>query len=104
LYPFIDNEHGGSIDGMIRAVDVGLKAAGPDTIIIPGHGPAATKKELVEFRHVLQSIRDSVAKLKSEGKDEKATIAAKPSASYDAKWGQFVINPDLFVHLVYSGL
>jgi glyoxylase-like metal-dependent hydrolase (beta-lactamase superfamily II) len=104
LYPFIDNEHGGSIDGMIKAVDAGLKVAGAETIIVPGHGPVARKADLVEFRRVLQSIRDSVAKLKAEGKDEKATVSAKPSAEYDAKWGNFVINPDLFVHLVYSGL
>jgi glyoxylase-like metal-dependent hydrolase (beta-lactamase superfamily II) len=104
VYPFIDNEHGGSIDGMIRAVDAGLKIAGPNTIIVPGHGPVANRLELMAFQAMLTSIRDDVAELKRAGKDEQAAIAAKPSASYDAKWGQFVINPDFFVHLVYSGL
>ena len=31
-------------------------------------------------------------------------IAAKPTAAYDAKWGQFVISPDLFTRLVYEGV
>lgn len=104
VYPFIDNEHGGSIDGMIRAVDVGLKVAGPNTIIVPGHGPAGNKQDLVAFRSMLQTIRDNVSALKTSGKSEKDAIAAKPTAAYDAKWGNFVINPDFFVHLVYSGL
>lgn len=104
IYPFIDNEHGGSIDGMIRAADLSLKMAGPDTIIIPGHGPAATRGELEEYRSMLQAIRDNVARLKREGKDRDAVIAAKPSADYDAKWGQFLIDPAFFTRLVYDGL
>jgi hypothetical protein len=31
-------------------------------------------------------------------------LAAKPTAAYDAIWGQFVINPDLFTKLAYQGL
>ena len=104
VYPFIDNEHGGSIDGMLRAVDVGLKVAGPDTLIVPGHGPVSKRDDLAEFRRVLQTIRDRVARLKAGGADEQAAIAAKPTAEFDAKWGHFVINPDFFVHLVYDGL
>lgn len=104
VYPFIDNTHGGSIDGMLKAVDVGLEVAGPDTLIVPGHGSVSTRKELAEFRRVLQTIRDRVHSLKTQGMDEQAAIAAKPTAEFDEKWGQFVINPDFFVHLVYAGL
>jgi hypothetical protein len=32
------------------------------------------------------------------------TIAAKPTAPFDAKWGQFVITPALFTKLVYQGV
>jgi hypothetical protein len=31
-------------------------------------------------------------------------VAAKPTAPYDAKYGNFVINPDFFTRLVYAGL
>ena len=31
-------------------------------------------------------------------------VAAKPTAAYDAKWGQFVINPPFFTKLVYEGV
>ena len=53
---------------------------------------------------MLQAIRDNVARLKREGKDRDAVIAAKPSADYDAKWGQFLIDPAFFTRLVYDGL
>jgi glyoxylase-like metal-dependent hydrolase (beta-lactamase superfamily II) len=104
IYPFIDNEHGGSIDGMIRAADLSLKMAGPRTIVIPGHGPPATRADLEEYRTMLQTIRDNVAKLKKQGKDRDAVIAAKPSSQFDAKWGQFLIDPAFFTRLVYDGL
>jgi len=43
-------------------------------------------------------------KLKKQGKSLAETIAAKPTAAYDAKWGQFLITPGIFAKLVYSGV
>jgi glyoxylase-like metal-dependent hydrolase (beta-lactamase superfamily II) len=105
IYPFIDYSTGGSIDGMIAASDANLAATNGDTIIIPGHGkPVSNKAELQEFRDMLIAIRDNVAKLKSQGRSRDETVAAKPTAAYDAKWGQFVIDPGFFTRLVYEGV
>ena len=104
IYPFIDNEHGGGIDGMIRAVNATLEHIGDQTIIVPGHGPIGGRPDLVAFRDMLVSVRDNVAKLKKEGKTQEQVQAAKPGAAYDSKWGGSVITPDLFVHLVYAGV
>jgi glyoxylase-like metal-dependent hydrolase (beta-lactamase superfamily II) len=105
IYPFIDYSTGGSIDGMIAACDASLAVVNDDTIIIPGHGkPVSNKAELKEFRDMLAAIRDNVAKLKKAGKTRDETVAAKPSADYDAKWGQFVIDPGFFTRLVYEGV
>jgi hypothetical protein len=49
-------------------------------------------------------IRSKVSSLKSEGLSEEQAIAAKPSAEYDGKWGTSIINPALFVHLIYVSL
>jgi hypothetical protein len=38
--------------------------------------------------------------LKTQGRSLDETIAAKPTAAYDAKWGRFVIDPRLFTKLV----
>jgi glyoxylase-like metal-dependent hydrolase (beta-lactamase superfamily II) len=105
IYPFIDYSTGGSIDGMIAACDASLSAVSDDTIIIPGHGkPVSNKAELKEFRDMLAAIRDNVAKQKKAGKTRDETVAAKPTAAYDAKWGQFVIDPGFFTRLVYEGV
>lgn len=105
IYPFIDYSTGGSIDGMIAATDANLAAATERTIVIPGHGaPASNRVELAEYRGMLVMIRDNVAKLKQEGRSLDETIAARPTADYDAKWGQFVISPAFFTRLVYAGV
>jgi glyoxylase-like metal-dependent hydrolase (beta-lactamase superfamily II) len=105
IYPFIDYSTGGSIDGTIAACEASLAVVNDDTIIIPGHGkPVSNKAELKEFRDMLAAIRDNVAKLKKAGKTRDETVAAKPSAAYDAKWGQFVIDPGFFTRLVYEGV
>jgi glyoxylase-like metal-dependent hydrolase (beta-lactamase superfamily II) len=105
IYPFIDYSTGGSIDGMIAASDANLAATTNDSIIIPGHGkPVSNKAELQEFRDMLVAIRDNVAKLKSQGRSRDDTVAAKPTAAFDAKWGQFVIDPGFFTRLVYEGV
>ena len=105
IYPFIDYSTGGSIDGMIAASDANLAAATESTIIIPGHGkPVSNKAELKEFRDMLVAIRDNVAALKKAGRTFEETVAAKPTAAHDAKWGQFVIDPPFFTKLVYEGV
>jgi glyoxylase-like metal-dependent hydrolase (beta-lactamase superfamily II) len=105
IYPFIDYSTGGNIDGMIRAADANLQAATDKTIVIPGHGhPVSNRSELKEYRDMLVAIRDNVARLKKQERSLEAVIAARPTAAFDAKWGQFVITPALFTKLVYEGV
>jgi glyoxylase-like metal-dependent hydrolase (beta-lactamase superfamily II) len=88
IYPFIDYSTGGSIDGMIAASEANLGAATENTIIIPGHGkPVSNKSELKGFRDMLVDVRDRVAVLKKAGRTLEETVAAKPTAAHDAKWG-----------------
>jgi glyoxylase-like metal-dependent hydrolase (beta-lactamase superfamily II) len=105
IYPFIDYSTAGSINGMIAASDANLAATTNDTIIIPGHGkPVSNKAELQEFRDMLVAIRDNVVTLKKQGRSRDEAVAAKPTAAFDAKWGQFVIDPGFFTRLVYEGV
>lgn len=104
VYPFIDNENGGGIDGMIKADDAILATLNDDVILVPGHGPVGNKKQLRDFRDMLAGIRDKVSALKKQGKSRDEVVAAKPTARYDAVYGHFVIDPDFFTRIVYDGL
>ncbi|MDR6635534.1 glyoxylase-like metal-dependent hydrolase (beta-lactamase superfamily II) [Phyllobacterium sp. 1468] len=105
IYPFIDHSTGGSIDGMIAASEANLSASTDKTIIIPGHGnPVSNRTELQDFRDMLVAIRENVAALKRAGRSRDEAVAAKPTAAFDAKWGNFVIDPGFFTRLVYEGV
>jgi glyoxylase-like metal-dependent hydrolase (beta-lactamase superfamily II) len=104
VYPFIDYSSGGNIDGSIAAAEANVARACEQTIVIPGHGPVGRKSDLVEFRNMLVAIREKVAAHKEAGRTLEETIAAKPTAAFDEKWGKFVITPDAFTELVYQGV
>jgi glyoxylase-like metal-dependent hydrolase (beta-lactamase superfamily II) len=104
LYPFIDYAEGGGIDGMINAAQANIDMTTDKTIVVPGHGPVGDRAQLIEYHDMLVAIRNRVAALKLAGKTLEQVIAAKPTASFDAKWGQSVINPTLFTTLVYRGV
>jgi glyoxylase-like metal-dependent hydrolase (beta-lactamase superfamily II) len=105
VYPFIDYSTGGSIDGMIAASDRNLATTAEDTLIIAGHGKAVgTKADLREFREMLVAIREKVATLKKQGRSRDDTVAARPTAAFDAKFGNFVVDPKFFTRLVFDGV
>jgi cyclase len=103
LYPYIDVNAGGSIDGMIAAADRLLELVHPDTKIIPGHGPLSTPQELRAFRQMLVTVRERVQPLVQAGQTRDQVLAAKPTADLDEKWGRG-IPPDVFVGVVYDSL
>jgi len=101
FYPFIDESSGGNINGMISATEKGLALAGPDTKIIPGHGPLGAKAQLQATCDMLCTVRDRVSKLKSGGASEQEVAAKKPTADLDSAWSKGMFPPDLFVGIVY---
>ena len=103
-YPNIDFANGGSINGMIAAVDAYLKLANEDTKIVPGHGPLLKKADLVEYREMLATTRERMAKLIAEGKSEADVLAAKPFADIDANLGVNEQGSRNFIRVVYNSL
>jgi len=104
FYPFIDVGSGGSVDGMIAAADRILGMIGENTQLIPGHGPAGRRKDLVAFRDMLQGVRDAVAPLVAAGKSLDEVQAAKPLAPFDETWGKGFLNSEAFTAIVYASL
>ncbi len=103
-YPVIDVSAGGSIGGMIRALDRLLPLVGPATRIVPGHGPLADRAALLRFRSMLVTVRDRLTKLAKERKSLDQVMAAKPLADLDPVWGGGFMKPDLFLRVVYTDL
>jgi glyoxylase-like metal-dependent hydrolase (beta-lactamase superfamily II) len=104
IYPRIDLDAGGSLDGVIAATDQVLARVDEATKIIPGHGELGSKKDLAAYREVLVGIRAAVQKLIDAGKTEEETVAAKPTAPWDAEWGGGFIKPDLMTRTAYRSL
>jgi len=102
-YPFADQANGGSIKGMIEAVDLIEKLAGPDTTLIPGHGTLVRKKDLLGYRAMLVDILGKVQKLRDEGKSLDEVLAANLTAPYDGTTqGDTKQSKDRFITEVYD--
>jgi glyoxylase-like metal-dependent hydrolase (beta-lactamase superfamily II) len=104
IYPFIDYNTGGSIDGLITAAKENLEIAGRSTIVVPGHGASGGRNDLAAFHQMLLDMRTSIASLKRSGASAQEVIAQKPTAPYDKVWANGFISPDLFTSLVYRGV
>jgi cyclase len=104
MYPFIDVASGGSVDGVIAAVDRVLGMTGRDTKVIPGHGPLSSRSELEAYRGMLVTVRDRVRALVRQGKTLAQVQAAEPAAEYDVTWGRGFLRPEQFVEILYSDL
>ena len=103
-YPFIDLSSGGSIDGLIAALDRGLALSDAETLIVPGHGKVGDRAALQAYRDLLHAARERIAALKAAGKTREQAIAAAPTAEWDEAWGKGFIKPAQFVGFVYDSL
>jgi cyclase len=97
MYPFIDGNSGGTADGSIAAYDRVLALADDSTKIIPGHGPLASKADLAAMRTMVAAVAMRVKALRSAGRSDAEIRAAKPSAEFDARFGNGFIKPEAFV-------
>lgn len=55
-FPYIDNNNGGNIYGMIDAVSTLIKYTNDSTRIIPGHGPISFRKDLIAYKTMLETV------------------------------------------------
>jgi len=102
-YPFADQANGGSINGMLDAIDLIEKIAGPDTTLIPGHGTLVTKKDLLPYRAMLVDVLSKVRTMRARGSTLKEVLAANLTAPYDnTTQGDTQQSKDRFITEVYE--
>ena len=111
-YPVFDAKQGGSINGVIAALNRLLRVAVATgnmeggTMIVPGHGRLSDKMDLVEYRNMVTIVRDRVQALVAEGRTLEQVRAAQPTLDYDARYAAASGpgSPDAFVAAVYESL
>jgi cyclase len=102
-YPFADQANGGSLKGMLDAVDLIEKLAGPETTLIPGHGTLVKKNDLLAYRTMLVDILAKVKTLRDQGKTLKDVLAANLTAPYDkTTQGDTQDSKDRFITEAYD--
>jgi len=104
FFPFIDTAHGGTVQGTIDAVDLILSLSNETTRIIPGHGPLASRSDVVEYRDMLVMVQKRLSKLKTAGKTVDQIVAENPIADLDAKWGDGMFKSDRWIAIIYDGI
>jgi glyoxylase-like metal-dependent hydrolase (beta-lactamase superfamily II) len=104
MYPFIDASSGGSVEGVIAAVDRVLAVATARTKIIPGHGPLASRADLLALREMLATVYPRIRDAARAGKGLEDVQALKPTAEFDAAWGKGFISGPRFVEMIYKSL
>ena len=101
IWPFIDRASGGDSQGLIRAVDMALAMADARTVIVPGHGPIATRDDLRRYRDMLVNVSGRVRAQVAAGKSLAEVVASKPAAAYrEGMEG----DEDRFVGAIYDSL
>jgi glyoxylase-like metal-dependent hydrolase (beta-lactamase superfamily II) len=103
-YPNIDRANGGSLQGMLDGLGVLIKLAGPNTKIVPGHGPVVGRAEIAVQRDMILAIRDRIAPMVAQGKSLDDVIASKPTADYDARVSNAGQTGSRFATQVYQEL
>src|SRR5215813_1601638 len=65
-YPNIDRANGGGLNGMINGLGQIIARSGPNTKIIPGHGPTVDRTAVVAHRDMMLAVRDRISKMIKE--------------------------------------
>jgi glyoxylase-like metal-dependent hydrolase (beta-lactamase superfamily II) len=86
-FPAAAITNGGSVLGLLEALDILIANAGPATKVVPGHGPVTDRAALVFHRDMAGTVRDRVRQAIREGKTLEQIRAAKPTAEFEARVG-----------------
>jgi glyoxylase-like metal-dependent hydrolase (beta-lactamase superfamily II) len=104
FFPFIDSDHKGSLKGVISALKTAKQFINEDTVIIPGHGPIASLKDLDATIETLTTAYERLNRLKASGLSMEQAIAKTPLADIEKRWGGVTFNAKTWISIVWQGL
>jgi len=103
-YVTIDYANGGSLNGIINTVNNYLAITNGQTKYVPGHGPLATRADIVRYRDMLTAVRYLVRAEIQAGKTEDQAVADKPLAPIGKVLGTMQQLDDAMVRMSYRSL
>jgi cyclase len=111
-YPLIDLAQGGTINGIIAALNRIIELTVPyakqegGTMVIPGHGRIGDEADVVDYRDMITIIRDRIAEMIKKGLTLQQVKAAAPTSDYDGRYGAAsgFWTTDMFVEAAYRTL
>jgi glyoxylase-like metal-dependent hydrolase (beta-lactamase superfamily II) len=113
MYPFIDTQRGGTINGIIAGLNRIIDIAIPDhhvqeggTMIVPGHGRLCDEQDVIEYRDMVTIVRDRIQYMIKKGMTIEQVKAARPTLDFDARYGSDsgFWTTTMFVETIYREL
>ena len=104
LYPFIDLDNGGSVDGYIAAQEQILKMVDDQTKIVPGHGELAHKDDLIRDLAMLKDAKALVAGLIAADHGIDTILAANPLGKYHDDYSWAFITTERMTRTLYRDI
>ena len=103
-FPYIDRSSGGSFAGWLVAVTKILAVIDDKTVVMPGHGDLATKKDYQNIREAVENIFNLVKTQVNAGKTLEQVVAMKLTQPYESKFGGGFISGERLVTNMYGEL
>src|SRR5256714_8181108 len=102
-FPFIDVASGGSVQGMIDAMEKATAQLPADVKVIPGHGALSNLDDVRAFTKMLKETSAVVQKAINDHKTLDHMKQEKILAPW-AKWKGDFVNEDAFIDTLYNSL
>jgi glyoxylase-like metal-dependent hydrolase (beta-lactamase superfamily II) len=109
-YPMIDRKNGGSIKGVLAALNRLIRLSIPrhmqegGTYFIPGHGRISDEADVIEYRDMVTIVHDRIKDLVQQGMTLEQVKAARPTLDYDDRYATTSWTGDMFIEAIYADL
>jgi len=103
MFPFIDLNSGGTVDGFIAAQQEMHSMISDETRIIPGHGAIANKSDLKASIDMLIDAQQKISALVDDGLTLDQVVARNPLRDY-ASWSWDFITTEVMIETLHQSL
>jgi len=101
-FPNVDRANGGSLNGLEAGLSRVIALCGPNTRVVPGHGPIVDRNAVMAHRDVVVALHKKIGDLAKQGKSLDEVMAAKPAAEFNTRIKEVGTTDDRFVGQVYA--